>query len=230
MTKISVIIPVYNAQKTINQCLRSIFNQTFKDFEVIVVNDGSTDSSWSILESWQDKIKIFNQENKGAPAARNFGFEKSSGEYIIFCDADIIMKPTMLEKMSWVLDKDKDLAYVYSSFKFGWKTFKLWPFDLAKLKQMPYIPTTSLIRRNYFSGFDQSLKKFQDWDLWLTISEKGGKGIWLNEILFLAVSGGTMSNWFPKIFFYLPLQPKKIKKEIEKFNSAKEIIKNKHGI
>ena len=61
MTKISVIIPVYNAQKTINQCLRSIFNQTFKDFEVIVVNDGSTDSSWSILESWQDKIKIFNQ-------------------------------------------------------------------------------------------------------------------------------------------------------------------------
>ncbi|MEK7072241.1 MAG: glycosyltransferase family 2 protein, partial [Patescibacteria group bacterium] len=203
MPKISVIIPVYNAQNTINECLNSIFNQTFKDLEVIAINDGSTDSSWSILEKWQDKVKIFKQANSGAPAARNLGFGKSQGEYVIFCDADVVMRSDMLKKMLEVLERNKDTAYVYSSFKFGWKTFKIWPYDLNKLKLGPYIPTTSLIRRSYFPRFDESLKKFQDWDLWLTISERGGKGIWLNEVLFYAKTGGTMSRWLPKFFYKL---------------------------
>lgn len=225
MPKISVIIPVYNAQDTINDCLKSIFNQTFKDLEVIAVNDGSTDSSWSILQKWQDKVKILNQANSGAPVARNFGFKKSQGEYVIFCDADVIMKPKMLQKMYDVLEINKNIAYVYSSFKFGWKTFKIWPYDLNKLKLDPYIPTTSLIRRHCFPGFDESLKKFQDWDLWLTISERGGKGQWLNEVLFCAQSGGTMSRWLPKFFYKLSWL-----KFVKQYNQAKKIIQNKHHL
>lgn len=225
MPKISVIIPVYNAQNTIDECLKSVFNQTLNDLEVIAIDDGSTDSSWSILEKWQDRVRIFSQKNMGAPVARNFGFEKSQSDYVIFCDADVLMRHDMLKKMLEMLENNKEMAYVYSSFKFGWKTFKIWPYDLNKLKLGPYIPTTSLIRRNYFPRFDESLKKFQDWDLWLTISERGGKGIWLNEVLFCAKTGGTMSRWLPKFFYKLSWL-----KFVKKYNQAKAIIQKKHNL
>lgn len=225
MPKISVIIPVYNAGNTINDCLASIFGQTFSDIEVIAVNDGSTDSSRLILDKWRTKIAIYNQENLGAPAARNLGFRKSHGDYIIFCDADIIMKSDMLEKMYQVLQNNPDQSYVYSSFKFGWKTFKLWSFDLDKLKLGPYIPTTSLVRRKIFPGFDETLKKFQDWDLWLTIAENGGSGIWIDEVLFGAKTGGTMSRWLPKFFYKLSGL-----KFVKKYNEAKRIIQIKHNL
>ena len=123
---ISVIIPVYNQAKSIRKCLKSVFNQTFKDFEVIVVNDGSTDSFKVAIRPWETKIKLFNQANQGAPKARNFGFSKSKGEYVLFCDADIVMKPYMLEKMHTLLLRKKAFAYAYSSFKMGLKKFKLW--------------------------------------------------------------------------------------------------------
>ena len=225
MPKISVIIPVYNAQNSINGCLKSIFNQTFKDLEIIAVDDGSTDASLAVLKKWDKKIKIFKQSNLGAPAARNLGFKKSQGEYVIFCDADIIMSQAMLQKMHEALQKNKKAAFAYSSFKFGWKTFKLWPFNLKKLKKMPYIPTTSLIHRSYFPGFDQNLKKFQDWDLWLTISERGGQGLWLNEILFCAQTGGSMSQWLPKFFYKLPWL-----KAVREYKKAKAVIFKKHQI
>lgn len=225
MPEISIIIPVYNGAKTISKCLQSIFDQTFKDFEVIAVNDGSTDESLSLLKEWGDRIKLYSQENKGAPAARNFGFNKSKGKYVIFCDADITMKPNMIEKMYEVLNSKKDASYTYSSFKFGWKKFKSMPFNPGKLKKMPYIHTTSLLRRDVFPGFDESLKRFQDWDLWLTISERGGRGEWINNVLFKVEAGGTMSRWLPKLFYGLSWL-----RFVKKYNQAKKIIQKKHNL
>ncbi len=222
---ISVIIPVYNAEKTLKQCLESIFRQTNSEIEIIAVNDGSIDDSLAILRQYADRIKIINQSNAGAPTARNAGFKESRGEQVIFCDADVIMSPKMLEKMSVALDENPAAAYAYSSFRFGFKKFRLWPFDAIKLRQMPYIHTTSLIRREFFSGFDESLKKFQDWDLWLTILERGGEGVWLDEVLFAVKSGGTMSAWLPKISYRLPWL-----KTVRQYDEAKEIIKKKHKI
>jgi glycosyltransferase involved in cell wall biosynthesis len=222
---ISVIIPVYNAEKTLKQCLESIFRQTNSEIEIIAVNDGSIDDSLAILRQYADRIKIINQSNAGAPTARNAGFKESRGEQVIFCDADVIMSPKMLEKMSVALDENPAAAYAYSSFRFGFKKFRLWPFDAIKLRQMPYIHTTSLIRREFFSGFDESLKKFQDWDLWLTILERGGEGVWLDEVLFAVKSGGTMSVWRPKVFYHLPWP-----KSVRHYDEAKEIIKKKHKI
>ncbi|MDO8669578.1 MAG: glycosyltransferase family A protein [Candidatus Buchananbacteria bacterium] len=223
--KISLIIPVYNSAKTIEKCLASIFAQTFGDFEVIAVNDGSSDESADILSRWQDKIKIFSQVNNGAPSARNFGFKKSQGDYVIFCDSDVVMRPDMLQKMYEALAKNPEAAYAYSSFRFGWKKFKSLPYNLSKLQEMPYIHTTSLLRRKFFPGFDESLKRFQDWDLWLTIGEKGGQGVWLNEVLFYAKSGGTMSHWLPKLLYRLSWL-----KFVKSYNEAKEIIKKKHNL
>ncbi|MEA4888121.1 MAG: glycosyltransferase family 2 protein [Clostridiaceae bacterium] len=90
--KVSIIIPVYNAERTLRRCLDSILKQTYKDYEIIIINDGSTDQSWAIMQNYAGKfpeaIRIWNQENMGAAAARNNGIDMSGGEYIIFIDND----------------------------------------------------------------------------------------------------------------------------------------------
>ncbi|MDR0967921.1 MAG: glycosyltransferase [Rickettsiales bacterium] len=89
MPKVSVIIPVYNAEKFLRKCLESVLNQTFSDIEIICVNDGSTDKSLEILQSYKDKrIKILDKKNAGVSAARNDGLSAATGEYIHFIDAD----------------------------------------------------------------------------------------------------------------------------------------------
>ncbi|MFA5021950.1 MAG: glycosyltransferase family A protein [Patescibacteria group bacterium] len=225
MPQISIIIPVYNAQKTLEKCLQSIFSQTLNDFEIIAINDGSTDASLKILENYQAKIKIISQTNQGAPIARNNGAKVANGDYLIFCDADIIMMPTMLELMLKTLQSYAKASYCYSDFKFGFKTFKLWPFDENKLKQIPYIHTTSLIKKEHFPGFDPSLKRFQDWDLWLTMLEQGHKGQYLAQTLFTIKSGGSMSQWLPKFLYNFPWL-----KRVKEYNLAKKIIKDKHHL
>ncbi|MFA5047560.1 MAG: glycosyltransferase family A protein [Patescibacteria group bacterium] len=224
--KISVIIPAYNCAKTIGRCLNGLFAQTLQDFEVIVVNDGSKDDLDGAISPWLARIKYIKQANSGAPTARNNGFKESVGEYVIFFDADIVAKPSLLAKLLKALEGNSDASYAYSSFIFGWKRFKLWPFDAGKLRQMPYIHTSALIRREHFPGFDPSLKKFQDWDLWLTMLEQGHQGVWVNEVLFRAISGGTMSSWLPSIFYRLPIRSK----NKDKYFAARDIIKAKHNL
>ena len=89
MVKVSVIIPVFNVEKYINECVDSVINQTLTDIEIICVNDGSTDNSLNLLKQIPDpRIKIISQENKGLAAARNEGMKHAKGEYITFLDAD----------------------------------------------------------------------------------------------------------------------------------------------
>lgn len=183
---VSIIIPCYNAEKTLEKTLESIFNQTYRNYEIIAVNDGSTDETLNILNNYKNKITIINQENKGASAARNCGFKESKGQYLLFCDADVILKPTIIEKMVKTLMEHPIASYCYCNFRFGWHTFKLFPFDEEKLKKENYISMMSLIRREHFLGFDESLKRFQDWDLWKRMLDKGYKGIWYPEFLFSA--------------------------------------------
>ena len=227
MAKITVIIPIYNGEKTLEQCLDSIFRQTLDKtkIEIIAVNDGSIDNTKNILKKYQEKIIVVDQPNKGANQARNAGAKLATSPYIIFCDADVIMKETMLQKMYEVLEKNPQVSYVYSSFIFGKKLFRLWEFDAEKLKKMPYIHTTSLIRKNHFPGFDKNLKKFQDWDLWLTMLKRGYSGKFIPEVLFTVQSGGTMSSWLPKFmykFYFLP--------SVKKYQQAEKIIKAKHNL
>src|SRR3989338_7470742 len=231
--KISVIIPAYQHSKELPDCLESIFNQTLKPAEIIAVNDGSTDDTSEILEQYKNRgVKIIKQENKGANSARNRGFDESSGDFVIFCDADIIMRPDCLEKMFQALQGSHNASYAYSSFKFGFKIFKLWPFGGDKLKQMPYIHTSSLIRREHFLRFDENIKRLQDWDLWLTMLEQGHIGAWIPEILFtVKPRKNGMSEWIPSFFYKIPwpilgFTPKAIKK----YRSAEEIIKKKHNL
>ncbi len=234
--KISIIIPVYNHGQALVQCLESIRNQTTFSpparggdtegvgvrglIEVIIVDDGSREPVGDVTDA-----RVIRQENKGAPAARNRGFKESSGAYVLFCDADVVMEPDMLAKMSQALDENPGVSYAYSSFKFGWKKFRLWEFDAKRLRQMPYIHTTSLMRREHFPEFDESLQRLQDWDLWLTMLEQGHIGKWIPEALFTVKSGGTMSSWLPSFLTKLPFGSTN-----KAYQRAVAEMKHKHGL
>jgi glycosyltransferase EpsH len=97
---ISVIIPVYNVERYLNQCIESVINQSFSRIEIILVNDGSTDTSTEICNQWEKKdsrIKVIHQENKGLSGARNKGIEESSGKYLTFLDSDDWLNSDTLE-------------------------------------------------------------------------------------------------------------------------------------
>ena len=109
MPTISIIVPVYNAEKYLNQCIQSILNQTFSDLEVILVDDGSKDNSFEICKEFQkidSRIKVLNQENKGAGAARNVGLAIAKGEYIGFVDSDDWIEPNMYETLYELINKN----------------------------------------------------------------------------------------------------------------------------
>jgi len=229
---ISIIIPVHNQASKIGACLQSILNQSYKDWELIIVNDGSTDNIVTVIDQWYHNflgknLQFFSKINEGSNPTRNYGFSKSSGDYVIFCDADIIMTEKMLEKMLASLESNPTASFAYSSFNYGHKLFRLFPYSAERLKTMPFIHTTSLIRRESFPGFDNNIKRFQDWDLWLTMMEQGKTGIFIDEVLFTAQLGdGHISNWLPSAAYkILPFLP-----AVKKYNLSKEIIKAKHHL
>lgn len=185
---VSIIIPVWNGSDTLARTLHSIRLQTFQDLEVIVVDDGSDDDPAQICQRFPG-IRYLRQEHAGAPAARNRGFRASQGKYVLFCDADVTLHPRMVERLVTTIDLKPDAAYAYCSFRFSWRTFDLFDFDPARLKQSNYISMMSLIRREAFPGFDESIKRLQDWDLWLTMLEQGKTGVWVPARLFSATVG-----------------------------------------
>ena len=106
MEKITIIIPIYNCEKTINRCIDSILRQTYKNFELILVNDGSTDGTSRILCSYKDnRIKLINQENNGTGSARNTGLKYATGDYICFIDGDDYVVPSFLNETYELIKK-----------------------------------------------------------------------------------------------------------------------------
>lgn len=216
---VSVVIPHYNCEKYLAECLSGLVRQTYKGFEVIVVDDGSkSDNYLLIVDSFKHLLpsirSISLDENKGACAARNEGEKIASGEYLFFLDADTSLFPTSIEDMVKVLNDSPSFDFVYGCFKWGKDNIIPVEFCLDSLRQKNYITTMSMLRRSVFPGFDVSLKRHQDWDLWLTISGNGSKGYFLNQFLFDSpvradgISGGA---------------------SISIADSAR-IIKKKHGI
>lgn len=122
MPKFSIIIPVYNVEEYIKKCLDSVFAQTEKDFEVIVVNDGTKDNSMDIVKNYD--VKTINQENKGLSAARNRGVKEATGEYIIFLDSDDYIEKNLLQEIKKSLKNDPDLVRFQIKEKYPDKEIK----------------------------------------------------------------------------------------------------------
>lgn len=120
MVKVSIIIPLYNKVQYIEKCIKSVVNQTLKDIEIIVVNDGSTDGSEIIVEKLMQhdcRIKLFSKENGGLSSARNYGIDKANGEYLIFLDGDDYVEYNMYELLyDWSIKNNLDVnmcSYVF---------------------------------------------------------------------------------------------------------------------
>lgn len=114
MIKVSVIVPIYNAEKYLKKCLDSIVNQTLKDIEIILINDGSTDGSADICKTYlsDNRVSYYYKENEGLAAARDDGMQKAKGEYIGFVDSDDWIEPDMYEKMYWAAKvNDSDIVF-----------------------------------------------------------------------------------------------------------------------
>lgn len=233
MSDISVIIPTYQHADTLKACLDSVLRQTLKPKEIVVVDDGSTDDTQRILAPFARTVhmlKTYRQENKGSNPARNKGFDISTGAFVIFLDADVVMKPDMLEKLYRALESNSGAAFAYSSFRFGWKKFRSFPYDESRLKRMNYIHTSALICRYAFPRFDEKIKRFQDWDLWLTMMEKGSRGVFVDENLFRVIhTRGRVgiSSWRPSFFYKVPWFGKK-PASVRKYESARDVIFEKH--
>lgn len=115
MPKVSIIVPVYNVEKYLDKCLKSLVNQTFKDFEIIIVNDGSPDNSSQIIENYKLKysnmIKVITQQNQGLSDSRNNGLKLATADYIIFVDSDDYIELNMVEKLyKEITEKQADVV------------------------------------------------------------------------------------------------------------------------
>ena len=149
MSQITIILPVYNVEKYLPQCLDSIISQTFKDFECICVNDGSKDSSLSILQEYasRDKrIKIINQKNGGSSVARNTGIKNTNTKYITFIDSDDWIAENYLEILYNKIE-ETNADIVRASYKFYFQEEN--SYKSAKIREIHKINTNSNIERLY---------------------------------------------------------------------------------
>ena len=147
MAKVSVIIPVYNAEQYLRQCLDSVINQTLQDIEIICVDDGSQDNSIAILKEYttrDSRFRLIREKNRGAGAARNQGLREATGEYLSFLDADDFFEPEMLEKAVARAEEYQAQIVVFNSDQYHMdkRQFVPVPWVMVKEDIPPYMPFT----------------------------------------------------------------------------------------
>lgn len=185
MPKISVIIPTYNRAHYIRFAIRSVLNQTFSDFELIIVDDGSIDNTRWIVNSFKDERIIYlpREVNKGPAAARNAGIKSSKGTLIAFLDDDDEGLPEKLECQVKVMEGNPEVGLVYAGYlkvddkgkiinKINTTKKQCSFYDL--IQQNPIMLGTVIVRRECFERvglFDEDLYGTEDWDMWIRISK-----------------------------------------------------------
>jgi glycosyltransferase involved in cell wall biosynthesis len=183
---LSFVVPIYKKHPDVlRRCLKSLFDMSYKQIEVVCVFDGADAELQRVASDFRTKEVVI--EHGGAPKARNAGFKHTTGDYVSFWDADCYAKPEMARMWMDAFKSDAAIDFVYSGYEFvdqqGGITGE--PFDAYLLTCGNYIATMFPMKRSVFPGFDESLKAGQDWDLWLTVVEKGGKGLWLEGYGFI---------------------------------------------
>lgn len=206
---VSVIIAAYNSEQYISQAIESVCAQTHRNIEVIVIDDGSTDGTRTIVEAYakaDNRIRIITQSNKGPSAARNAGFRAATGEYFSIVDADDIVLPLKIQTQLAVLEEAPSVDFCYSNvYYFIDGTYTLYRHDLItasgpavykKLIQYGNFIYTSTVffRRAVFDrwgGFDEGLHSAEEFDYWLLLAEHGVRFLHHDEYLTLCRSRGN---------------------------------------
>ena len=168
MKKFSVIIPVYNEEKEISRSIRSILNQSFNDWELIVVDDGSIDETKKVVDSYlkDERIKYLIQENKGVAAARNYGARKAEGILLIFLDSDDELKPDSLKEYNSMYDSET--ALLSSGYLINGKPkTPNYNKKISKFKFSVAAGSFCIKKELFFSisGYDENLKQSENWEM-----------------------------------------------------------------
>jgi glycosyltransferase involved in cell wall biosynthesis len=185
---VSVVITTYNRAHLIGQTLDSVLAQTYRDFEIIVVDDGSTDETPAVLAGYGESILVLRQQNAGQPEARKAGIRAAQGDFVAFVDSDDLWLPTKLDKQMARLSESKDLAWIYCDaevfdssiskvlYHFGQINPPHRGWVARQLLLRDFIPSpTPVIRRDVFEqiGYLQASdwsRHGEDWDMWLRIA------------------------------------------------------------
>jgi glycosyltransferase involved in cell wall biosynthesis len=211
MSSISVVIPTYNYGCFIAEAIESVLSQTVKPNEVIVVDDGSTDDTEAKVGRFIDKILYIKQENKGVCTARNRGVAESSGDYILFQDADDTSEPTRLEKQLAIFQTDHEIGLVHCGLRefsnaanrggeIDIDGMEGWVADDLLLWERPVIVGpggTIMITRKVFDavgGFDENLRVGEDWDFCYWVARKFKVGFVPEPLVNYRIHAGAAHN------------------------------------
>ena len=228
--KVSVVITCYNLGEFLEEAVDSVLAQTCQDFEILIVDDGSTDrSTQAVLEVFdRPKTRVLRVPHGGLAAARNTGIGCTTGTYICALDADDRLVPSFLAKTVSVLDGDPSVSFVSTWLRnFGNEEWDWQPdrCDLPTLLWENTVLTAALVRRAAVAeagGYEGTMpvQGDEDWDLWLTLVERGHRGVILPEILFeYRRRAGSMSSicWYGS--GHLPLASYRIRKHAESYRA-----------
>lgn len=224
---VSVVIPVYNREETIERAVNSVLNQTYSNIELIVVDDGSTDNSLNVIKQLKtDKMKIFEQNHLGANAARNLGISVAKGEYIAFQDSDDEWLPEKLEKqITYMLENNFEACYCpfflygdhYDGLYFqDYRDKEKYENNLLDLLRIGNVlgPQTLVIHRNIISAignFDEEMPRLQDYEFAIRIAQKKKIGYVNEPLVKIYRSNNSISN------------------DEEKLRKARHLMLKKHG-
>ncbi|MGM0608817.1 MAG: glycosyltransferase family A protein, partial [Candidatus Muiribacteriota bacterium] len=217
---VSVIIPCYNQGEYIEECLNSVFVQTYKNIEIIVVNDGSTDKytikKINEIKKKYKEVLVFNIKNSGLSGARNYGIKNSSGEFILPLDADDYIHLEYIEKAVEAILKDENIGIVYCDDKRFGEVNKVvikpdFNKDLLLVKN--YIRACALFRKKDWEkvgGYDSEMVYgWEEWNFWLSIIELGRIGFKLDGVYFYyrikkkSMARSMRDEYFKKTFMHL---------------------------
>jgi glycosyltransferase involved in cell wall biosynthesis len=191
--RISVLMPCFNHGEFIGEAIDSVRRQTIQDFEIIVVDDGSTDAATrATLARLKDgETRVLTTENRGLPAARNFAARHARGEFFCALDADDRLAPAWFERALHLLDRQPEVAFVSHWLEtFGDERWTWTPerCDLPSLLARNAVNGAALVRREAFEaagGYDDTMREgCEDWDLWLRLVAAGRRGAIIPEVLF----------------------------------------------
>ncbi len=211
---ISVIIPTYNSAKYICEAIDSVLCQSYSDYEIIVIDDGSTDDTKTIIETCYPAVKYFYKKNSGVSAARNLGISMAKGEFIAFLDADDRWLSQKLEKQTALFMEDETLGLVFTENSFfngldisefsADKKNRLMRGDIVKnIFLNSYVVTsTVMVRKSVFDHvgfFEEELSVAEDDNMWMRIGMKYGIALLDEQHAQYRITGGSLSSDFAAI-------------------------------
>ncbi|MBE3092227.1 MAG: glycosyltransferase [Actinobacteria bacterium] len=197
MVEVSIVIPAYNQDKFLGETLKSVLAQTFKDFECIIIDDGSTDKTKDIAGKYSDgaRVKYFYQENKGLAGARNTGIKLARGKYINFLDSDDLIYEYFLEHMVKKLDSHSDIDFLSCAWELIDEKGKKISSKIGPARSNNYLEDLILqnlfpvqaimLKKSIFDDigmFNENLSALEDWDMWLRVATKNYRFDVLDEV------------------------------------------------